>query len=133
MHLNVVPPPPPSPLSHQEGAEVARPAVQLHAAGVADGDKEAVGGLQEGRASLVQGEEAGFLTLGPADAPGGFHQQDGHRVGTHLQVAMGGKKKITKFAAEVEVGALPLRRLTSLVGANGRACAIASLAMLEVL
>lgn len=87
MHLNVWALPPSS-LAHQEGAEVARPAVHLHAAGVADGDKEAVGGLQEGRARLVQGEEAGLLAPGPADAPGGLHQQDGHRVGTHLWEAL---------------------------------------------
>lgn len=82
MHLNIGAPP--SSLAHQEGAKVAGSAVQLHDAGVADGDKEAVSWLQEGRAGLVQGEEAGFLTPGPADAAGGFHQQDGHRVGTHL-------------------------------------------------
>lgn len=115
MHLNIGAPPPSS-LAHQEGTEVARPAVQLHAAGVADGDKEAVGRLQEGRAGLVQGEEAGLLTPGPADAPGGFHQQDGHRVGTHLWVAM--VEKSQKDAANMEVGASCLRRLASIADAN---------------
>lgn len=99
MHLNVGAPPPPHPsLAHQEGAEVACPAVHLHAACVADGDKEAVGGLQESRAGLVQGEEAGLLAPGPADAPGGLHQQDGHRVGTHLWVALGEKSQTMQHA-----------------------------------
>lgn len=132
MHLNIGAPPPSS-LAHQEDAEVARPAVQLHAASVADGDKEAVGRLQEGRASLVQGEEAGLLTPRPADAPGGFHQQDGHCVGTHLWVA-NGRTKITKDEANVEVGASCRQRgLTSLVGANKEeVCAVASLVELDV-
>ena len=72
-------------LAHQEGPEVARPAVHLHGAGVADRDEEAVSRLEEGGAGLVQGEEAGLLTPGPAGAAGRLHQQDGHRVGTHLR------------------------------------------------
>lgn len=71
-------------LTHEEGSKVARPPVHLHGAGVAHGDEEAVRRLQEGSTGLMQGEEPRLLAPRPAHAPGGLHEQDGHRVGAHL-------------------------------------------------
>lgn len=42
--------------------------------------------LKKGSTGLMQGEETGLLAPRPADTPGRFHEQDGHRVGTHLWV-----------------------------------------------
>lgn len=72
------------PLAYKEGPKVASPPIHLHGAGIADGDEEAISRLQKGSAGLMQGEETGLLTPRPAGAAGRFHQQDGHRVGTHL-------------------------------------------------
>lgn len=54
-------------LFHQESPKVAR--TRVHGACVADGDEQAVGGLQEGGAGLMQREEVWLLTLSPAHAP----------------------------------------------------------------
>lgn len=73
-------------LSHKKGPEIAGPPIHLHSGRVADRDEEAVRWLEEGRPSLMEGEQPGLLSTGPAHTPRRLHQENGHSVGAHLFV-----------------------------------------------